>query len=195
MSLTYWHEWIKKYRVNSNDFTFESIYDYLRDGCDFRITRGTRALQLLELPSFDPVVSYEIINESHFNLETSKLNTQYRLLKTVWVMDKDLKRLGKEGKSNFTPTIEYAHAALPVETVNNLFKDFQQHIPIWFYLTVEEDYMGCDGASYELALGNPFLGVRYHWWSDKPDEWMPIYKAFDKAKTLFENLLIQANGR
>lgn len=180
-----WKDWFAQYKQDDGNFSTKALYDYLRGGERFRFERGSRLLQILYLPSFDPTVSYEVFHLTTFDTIKHEFEKSFHLLRTIWRMDLDM----KTWHTLLQPTFEFKHIPINKDVVDTLYVDFQKQIPIWFYPTVEDDYLGNDGTNYELAFGGGFLSVRYNWWSDKPDGWQPLYDAVDKAIAQFEDLL------
>ena len=113
-------------------------------------------------------------------------------MKTIWHKEQDLQHYSQASiaqRKELQPTISYQHTSIEPDVIDTIYKDFREKIPMWFYPSIEYDYLGHDGTNYELAFGGFFLGVRYRWWSEMPKEWIPLNATVEKAIHMFEQIL------
>lgn len=183
----HWDTWLKTYAIEPDSFSYEVVTDYMRDGHDLRRKHGFRIMQILELPSFDPVRSYEIFRVRGFDARTDSPADSFYLLRTIWYWDRDMERLGNEKPEKYLPDIEYAYYEIANDIVVTIFERFSKHIPIWSYPA--DQYLGYDGTYYELAFSGFQIGVRYRWWEDKTEGWQLLSDAFMETMTQFEAML------
>lgn len=140
--------------------------------------RGRRLLQLLVIPSFEIVNSYNIFRIISHNQPTSYL------VKTVnWRYDLDLEKFRTplerlKYPATLVPTLESKSSPITAETVEQILDQFRHiSLPMW----TDNKALGLDGTSYEIQLGDGFLLSRFHWWHEQPTEWQQLHLAFHQT--------------
>ena len=84
----------------------------------------------------------------------------------------------------YQPTIEVEWTAIDRVRVENLFNRFRAiSVPLAF----QNQSIGLDGTSYELALGNYMYHSRIHWWSQLPPPWRALQPVVTELLELFEH--------
>ncbi|HEX9059362.1 MAG TPA: hypothetical protein VF941_04215, partial [Clostridia bacterium] len=122
--------------------------------------------QLLYLPSFEKVESWEMF----------KQNNNYFIVLSYWNKDEDLKKLEiphvdlklRYNKLSVEPTI--------VSKRKEITEDFANEIlNILGTLKIsplpEGCPFGCDGVSFKMKFGGLFHGIKIEWWCDGPENW------------------------
>jgi len=61
-------------------------------------------------------------------------------------------------------------------------------------LTLPSARAGCDGTSFELAVGDFFCNARIGWWCDLPDEWQELRPVVAELERLFESAWERGRG-
>lgn len=184
INTNHWDEWLNRRQPGRN--ITEVGYDYLRNGHQLRIARGSRLAQLLVLPAFEANVSYEIFR-TYIQPEQRK---EYHLLKTVWDFHTDLARWRETKPSELVPSFSYLTVPLDEKFAMSAIEGLQNNVPS--IIDVSEPIIGMDGAFYELLLGDAFLSVHYRWW-EAPDAWRPLHTTFFETIAQFETQLAQAS--
>lgn len=108
--------------------------------------------------------------------------------RTEWQMDVDYERcrtpidLVRHRVNRIEPTIRRCQIDADggqVEDVWALVSSLS--LPIF----TEREYVGLDGETYELTLGNYMANMTIRWWCDGPEEWQPLIKP---VMVLYETL-------
>jgi hypothetical protein len=139
--------------------------------------------QFLTLPSFENPFSWDVIQMAAQEV------TQTRLYRSCWRMDLDSQAMSSplerlKHPHPFRPTIEVNWVlvdALQLEEI--LSKLHSIRIP----LTFTNKQIGCDGTSFELAIGDFFCNARIGWWCDMPKEWKELQPVVIELERLFES--------
>lgn len=162
-----WHQWLfQEIEEGSSLASYDTIENYLRHGTRLRLQNGIRIIQCLIMPSFEDWVSYEIFQWRDRNYYV--LETQCKLTDPRGDLNEgEIRRIG------FVPQLRFKHSQLNKSTVED-FKSFFD-IPVKVF---PENYHGLDGTLYELLLCNGFQEVRFRWWVNPTDEWLPLEKGF-----------------
>jgi hypothetical protein len=130
-----------------------------------------RLFQVLILPSFDEAVSWDVCRE-----QSTSGDRRYFAVQTRWKRQVDMKMFE-------TPVERLRHpkALYPTLGANTFeissdaverFLDKLRTATIPAY--VEAKSIGADGTRYELSFDDYFVGARYSWWEEPPDEWKEI---------------------
>ncbi len=158
-------------RVQQKDWIVfrQAAYSALRAGYVAE-PAGSRIIQLLVLPALRGPVCC---------IETRTLRRQssgYLLATLRWEVEQDADRIRAWQTANRLtdrpqPTITSRTQVRHDEIVERLLNQMRSaQIPAW----VDDRHSGLDGTSYELALGEAFCYVRYHWWAELPESWQPL---------------------
>ena len=183
-----WRAWFKHRRDSHDLANRDTVTEFLRNGSEYRIEAGNRLLQILILPSFEPIRSYELF--SFLGPKQARVEGDYILLQTTWDERAEKQRWLHTGKPEYVlPNLQLAYVEVDSDVVKGLFEPFKANIPIWFEPNKSLDKIGLDGTKYELALGGYFLGVRYVWWESVPDEWGLLAETTDRMIVEFDRLL------
>ncbi len=131
---------------------------------------GSRIIQLLVLPALGGSVCC-------IEARTLRRQTSGYLLATLrWEYEQDTDRIrawqtASPPIDRPQPTITSRTQVRQDEIVERLLNQLRSaQIPAW----VDDRHAGLDGTSYELALGEGFCYVRYHWWAELPESWQPL---------------------
>jgi hypothetical protein len=162
----------------------EAAYQSLRFGTLIERHRSVPECQLLILPSFENPISWDVVR-----LVSSKEGPQVRLYRSTWRMDVDLRAFEspverlKQPRA-YTPTLETDWVLIDagkLETI--LLRIASIRIP----LMLSQHRVGCDGTSFELAVGGFFCNARVGWWCDLPTEWQELGPVVTELQHLFES--------
>jgi hypothetical protein len=182
----HWKEWLHHREVVPSRNIDKAVTDYLRDGDEFRVSEGTRLMQFLFLPSFEPYVSYEIFRE--YSGPAGQRTAQYTLVKTSWDFPADFARWKVNRPDELLPTLSIVQAVVDKKFAVKVNNGFRTNIRAWFEM--DAAIIGNDGAVCEVAFGDYFLGVRFRWW-EAPTEWKILHELFFENVAKFEQVLKQ----
>src|SRR5262245_16575544 len=146
----------------------ESAYDALRFGTLIERHRSVPMCQYLILPSFENPISWDAIG-----VVSRKDGAQTRLYRSCWRMDIDSQAMSSpverlKHPRPYKPTLETDWALVDRVKLAAILERFNAlRIP----LTLANKRVGCDGTSFELAIGDSFCNARIGWWCDLPEEW------------------------
>jgi hypothetical protein len=160
----------------------DGVFSALRSGKYLTLQRGVRACQLLELPSFDNPVSWDIVKINARRCRESQL------FRTCWRWDQDIETFSNPVErqkygATFLPTIETGHVLVDHERIDALLVRIRS-VPV--SLAIAHPSLGLDGISYEFAVGEPFCNSRIHWWQRLPDEWRELEPIIADFRRFFE---------
>jgi hypothetical protein len=169
----------------------ESAYDALRLGTPIYRHRSVPLCQFLILPSFENPISWDVIR-----VVSRKDGAQTRLYRSCWRMDVDSQAMSSpverlKHPRPYNPTLETDWVLVDKGKLELILARFNAiRIP----LTLANARSGCDGTSFELAVGNFFCNARIGWWSDVPDEWQELRPVVRDLENLFESTWEQGRG-
>jgi hypothetical protein len=169
----------------------ESAYDALRLGTLIERHRSVPVCQFLILPSFENPISWDVIK-----VVSRKDGAQTRLYRTTWRMDVDHQAMSSpverlKHPRPYEPTLETDWVLVDgVKLESVLSKIRSIRIP----LMLAEVPAGCDGTSFELAVGEFFCNARIGWWCDMPKEWQELVPVVTELEQLFETTWERGRG-
>ena len=149
----------------------KSARDLVRQGAMPVAIGLKRLFQILALPSFDGLLGWEIFQKVSRSNEKSCF-----AVRTLWCRDEDAAKLESpierlKYPRDLEPTIRAETIELDTVIVDS-FLDRLKAIRIPIFL--DNPRFGTDGTCYEFSFGQLFLGVRYRWWEEPPNEWKPL---------------------
>ena len=169
----------------------ESAYDALRLGTCIDRHRSAPVCQLLILPSFENPVSWDVIR-----IVSRQSGAQTRLYRSCWRMDVDSQAMSSpverlKHPRPYKPTLETDWTLVDARKLEAILSRFGGiRVP----LTLATAPVGCDGTSFELALGHSFCHARIGWWCDMPEEWHELGPVVAELERLFESTWEQHRG-
>ena len=161
----------------------EEAYNGLQSGKYIDRFRSVSVCRYLILPSFENPVSWDVIR-----VVARRAEAQTRLYRSCWRMDIDQQAMRSpierlKHPRPYTPTIEVNCVSIDRNQVEAVLSQIRfKPIP----LAIEHPPAGCDGTSFELALGDFFCNARIRWWCDLPTEWKDLKPVVAELKQLFE---------
>lgn len=164
------------------EFVRNLAHNALRLGSSLDVA-GSRVCQLRKLPSFENSVSWDLIKAN-----SRGSGTQMRLYRSCWRMDVDCKAMSSPNERlkhfrSYNPTIESKWVPVNEEEVKSILARFHAiRIP----LLMTSKQIGCDGTSYEMAVGDFFCNARIGWWCDLPEEWRELRLVLTDLERLIE---------
>ncbi len=139
---------------------------------------GIRLLQLLVIPAFEPVTSYEILK-----IRSTRRATKYLGIFARWRRDVDIVKFTSPVEqlkypALLNPTVEHQDFAITADEVGRILDSFKSvSVP-----PLAGDYApGLDGTIYELELNNGLFQSRFCWWNEAPIEWQPLEVVFQST--------------
>jgi hypothetical protein len=169
----------------------ESAYDALRLGTPIEHRRSVPMCQFLILPSFENPVSWDVIR-----VVSREYGAQTRLYRSCWRMDLDSKAMSSpverlKHPRPYNPTLETDWVLVDKGKLEAILARFNViRIP----LTLATARAGCDGTSFELAVGDFFCSARIGWWCDLPEEWQELSPVVAELENLFESTWERGRG-
>ena len=169
----------------------ESAYDALRLGTLIDRHRSVPMCQFLILPSFENPVSWDVIR-----VVSRQAGAQTRLYRSTWRMDVDSQAMSSpverlKHPRPYTPTLETDWVLVDKGKLEAILAHFNAvRIP----LTLASARAGCDGTSFELAIGDFFCNARIGWWCDLPEEWKELRPVVAELESLFESTWERGRG-
>jgi hypothetical protein len=169
----------------------ESAYDALRFGTLIDRHRSVPVCQLLILPSFENPISWDVLK-----VVSRKDGAQTRLYRSTWRMDVDdhamssaVERL--KHPRPYKPTLETDWVLVEAGKLEAILSQIRGvRIP----LMLPDAPEGCDGTSFELAVGDFFCNARIGWWCDMPKEWQELAPVVTELERLFESTWERGRG-
>jgi hypothetical protein len=168
----------------------EAAYDTLRLGIPIDHHCSVALCQFLILPSFENAISWDVIR-----VGSRKDGAQTRLYRSCWRMDVDSQAMSSpverlKHPRPYNPTLETDWVLVDNGKLKAILARFTAiRIP----LTLATARVGCDGTSFELAVGDSFCNARIGWWCDLPEEWQELSPVVADLGRLFE--VAWARGR
>jgi len=169
----------------------ESAYDALRLGTCIDRHRSVPVCQFLILPSFENPVSWDVIK-----VVSRQAGAQVRLYRTCWRMDLDSKKMSSpverlKHPRPFRPNFETDWVLVEAGELESVLLRLRRiRIPVM----PADARTGCDGTSFELAVGDFSWNTRIGWWCDVPKEWGELQPIVAELERLFESAWQQARG-
>jgi hypothetical protein len=169
----------------------ESAYDALRLGTPIERHRSMPMCQFLILPSFENPVSWDVIG-----VVSRKDGAQTRLYRSCWRMDLDSQAMSSpverlKHPRPYNPTLETDWVVVDKGKLEAILARLNTiRIP----LTLATARVGCDGTSFELAVGDFFCNARIRWWCDLPEEWQELRPVVADLESLFESTWERGRG-
>lgn len=169
----------------------ESAYDALRLGTPIDRHRSIPVCQFLILPSFENPVSWDVIK-----VVSRKDGAQTRLYRSTWRMDVDDQSLSSpverlKHPRPYQPTLETDWVLVDTTKLEAVLSRIRSvRIP----LMSAEPLVGCDGTSFELAVGEFWCSARIGWWCDMPKEWHELVPIVTELERLFESTWERGRG-
>jgi hypothetical protein len=161
----------------------ELAYETLRLGRYLDRHLSVPICQFLTLPSFENPFGWDVIQ-----MVSSQEVAQTRLYRSCWRMDLD-----SQAMSSPLERLKHPHPLSPTIEVNwvlvdalKLEKILSQLHNIQIPLTLPIQQIGCDGTSFELAIGDFFCNARIGWWCDMPEEWKELQPVVTELERLFK---------
>ena len=162
----------------------ESAYDALRRGILVECHRSVPMCQFLVFPAFENPVSWDVIR-----VVSPKDETQTRLYRSCWRMDLDSQAMSTpverlKHAHPYKPTFERDWVLVDKAKLEAILARFNAvRIP----LKLATARVGCDGTSFELAVGDSFCNARLSWWYELPEEWQELRPAVADLESLCES--------
>jgi hypothetical protein len=162
----------------------ESAYEALRLGTLIDRHRSVPICQFLILPSFENPVSWDMIR-----VVSRNDGAQTRLYRSCWRMDIDSHAMSSpverlKHPRPYKPTLETDWVLVDRTKLEAILARFNSaRIP----LSLATARTGCDGTSFELAVGDFFCNARIGWWCDLPEEWQELRPVVADLESLFES--------
>jgi hypothetical protein len=181
-----WSQWLNRWQTKYLANTYEVTHDYFSLGYRARVERGSRLIQIVVFPSWDPIFSYEVFSTNNFS-QKAAAGFRYLLLKTTWDFEADFARWKADKTTERIPRLECVWIGLEQEQADEITEQLKVDLPAHFdpfYIKT-----GTDGTLFEVNFGNRFLGITYRWWSRAPAEWQPLQASVDKTILFLEQLL------
>jgi hypothetical protein len=152
-----------------------SAYDKMRGGHADDMPGILRQMQLVILPSFDPIESWEICREASSNITL--------IVYSIWQTRHDLAKFATPVERlrhprRLEPTIEVEEFRVEEAFLNTIWNRLQTVSIVPF---TNEHHRGCDGITYELNFGLHFLKATYSWWMKPPEVWRPLGQFFNET--------------
>lgn len=169
----------------------EAAYDALRLGTRIDRHRSVPMCQFLILPSFENAVSWDVIR-----VVSRKDGAQARLYRSCWRMDVDSQAMSSpverlKHPRPYHPTLETNWVLVDKKKLEVILARFNGiRVP----LTLATTRTGCDGTTFELAVGDFSCNARIGWWCDLPDEWQELLPVVTDLESLFESTWGRGRG-
>ncbi|GFZ30407.1 hypothetical protein CSC2_09330 [Clostridium zeae] len=154
---------------------------------------SVRLLKILYMPSFDPIVNWEVFKVINGN------TIEYFIVKTYWDGDEDFKKFNSiqsKSKANnplssarpldIKPTIVSRKYDLKAYFAENLISKLQE---IRITPFPSSSPTGCDGTLYELSLKQSFYNLDIRWWEDGPENWSELTVFIKELLSRFNELV------
>jgi hypothetical protein len=144
-----------------------------------RSCRYHRFLQVIEIPSFDTVVGWQLFGKW---TETSEgMPDEFIATRTAWLQERDmeafrtpidrLRVLRLKHLHRLAPALEFATVKADRDIVGGLISRLgEARMPNMITRTG----VGLDGTTYEVVLGDYMAGVTFHWWEHPPEAWREL---------------------
>lgn len=171
-------------QLDEFDAVRESAYDALRLGTPIGRHRSVPICQFLILPSFENPVNWDVIS-----VVSRKDGAQTRLYRSTWRMDVDSQAMSSpverlKHSRPYNPTLETDWVLVDKGKLDAIMARFNAvRIPVM----LASARAGCDGTSFELAVGDFFCNARIGWWCDLPEEWQELRSVVVELEGLFES--------
>ncbi len=162
----------------------ESAFDTLRLGTLIDRHRSVPLCQFLILPSFENPISWDVIE-----VVSRGEGAQTRLYRSTWRMDVDNQAMSSpverlKHPRPYKPTLETDWVLVDANRLEVILSRIRSvRIP----LMLANPAGGCDGTSFELAVGHFFCNARIGWWCDMPKEWQELVPVVNELERLFES--------
>ncbi|HEX8234347.1 MAG TPA: hypothetical protein VF600_00160 [Abditibacteriaceae bacterium] len=156
----------------------------IRQGQALAHTEAFPLFQVVVLPSFEPIVSWEVC-EKWEDGETKS----YLVVRSIWRIDLDrvqmeqreaILPIKRKYLPPIEPTIEVLATPLPEVWCQTMLSKLQQiTIPIYndgvFRDENGQQWGILDGTSYEIAFEPGHISARFHWAEEPPTQWQPLH--------------------
>jgi hypothetical protein len=162
----------------------EAAFDALRFGTLIERHRSVPVCQYLILPSFENPISWDVIK-----VVSRGQGAQTRLYRSTWRMDVDSQAMSSPVERMKHPrpyksTLETDWVLVDAKKLEAILSRIRGvRIP----LMLANAPKGCDGTSFELAVGDFFCNARIGWWCEMPKEWQELVPVVTELALLFES--------
>jgi hypothetical protein len=160
--------------------------DAVRRGADIRERGSRRLFQVVVIPAFEVVSSWEL-----FEIHPRSDKRFFEVILTAWEQRTDSSKFETpverlKHAPNLEPTIRSKRTRVAAEDAAAMTALFDGvHIPI-----VPGDHpYGADGTSYRFATGDSFGGSSFEWWESGPANWVPLVNAIRSVQAVLEGLV------
>lgn len=146
----------------------------VRRGTPARERRARREFQLVAMPAFDVVASWELWRRSSAAREDS-----FDVAVVAWDQRADALKLKTPGErlehgSPVAPTIRSHRVRVEQALALKMLAIFERvQVP----LLPAEHPVGADGILYALTIGDAFAGCTFEWWASGPPCWSALTTA------------------
>ena len=137
-----------------------------------RSTREKCVIQIVLAPAFHAVRAVQLYRSDHIDGAIS-----YYAVKLTWDQLEDqrnymgpiekIKTMRLEQLGLLTPTIQWTDADVDAEFGRHI----ENNLHVVSLPMPRSSVLGLDGETWTIRVGDPWVGVEYHWWCNCPDEW------------------------
>jgi hypothetical protein len=144
------------------------------------VSSQNRVLQILFVPSFEDVTSWEIIKVTKFR------QVSYYLVRSIWLRNEDIEKFRTPVERlkyprPCPPTVKYSSSQLERDFIEDWIKSIED---MELSLAFKDAGFQIDGNYYEICFESFLTGLRI-WWQNPPTRW----KAFtDRVMELMSYL-------
>lgn len=161
----------------------------IRTGAQVR-ERGTRrAFQLVVIPTFDVVTSWELFRSS-----STGPTEAFDVAVVSWDQPADAEKFRapterlKYGPS-VAPATRLRRVSVPAEHARSMIASLGSvRVP---FLPGEHP-IGADGTMFRISVGDPFAGSSFEWWESGPKAWSDLVNAVQNIHSTLSRLVPQA---
>lgn len=149
-------------------------------------------LQLLTLPAFGPVVSWQVYCQQPrvYEKHPTENGGQPRFIatRTTWAQQADMEKFFSPMKrleylNRLSPSLSFQTVEIDALDVQNGLERLHKLV---LPLFTENHPGGLDGVQYEISTRDYFVGARLRWWGEGPEEWRPLIDIFTSLWAMLE---------
>jgi hypothetical protein len=182
---------VEREQIDEFSLVRDAALDAVRLGACIDRNNSGRVCQLLVLPSFENLISWDVIK-----VVSRQSGPQNRLYRSCWRMDLDYQAFRSpvervKHPRPFSPTFEKDW--VPIDSAN-LEAILSRLRSIRIPLSPASQVVGADGTSFELEIHDLFCYARIRWWCDMPEDWRELEPVVTDLLRLFQSSWDQSHG-
>jgi len=160
--------------------------------------RIERLFQIVELPSFDAVVGWQLFR---ITARDANGSGRYIAARARWDQKQDvgmfyrpverLTMLRLKYLKRLSPALTFTAHPLQGAIVREVEDTMARLLSTPVLLLPNQNRLGLDGTSHELAMGDSWAGIRFHWWEQAPPEWEFLQETVVSLLNTLESLMVE----